>query len=119
MNISIDISYYPLKDEFIPHVKGFIQRLNTYKNIQQHLSDAIPKDTSKDTIREYFSGAMTDLIEILGKYDGSEKGLREIAEASSAFHLLMDRLIEDKPNKEELKNILIEKVMSSIKVKEC
>jgi len=33
MNISIDISYYPLKDEFIPPIKKFIQRLNSYDNI--------------------------------------------------------------------------------------
>lgn len=33
MNVSIDISYYPLKDEFIPPIKDFIDRLNTYSNI--------------------------------------------------------------------------------------
>ncbi len=33
MNVSIDISYYPLKDEFIPPIKDFIDRLNTYNNI--------------------------------------------------------------------------------------
>lgn len=29
MNTSVDISYYPLVDEFIPPIKGFIERLNT------------------------------------------------------------------------------------------
>lgn len=33
MNTSIDISYYPLKDEFKPSIKDFIQRLNKYQNI--------------------------------------------------------------------------------------
>lgn len=33
MNISVDISYYPLKDEFIPPIKDFIERLNKYSNL--------------------------------------------------------------------------------------
>ncbi len=33
MNISVDISYYPLKDEFIPPIKNFILRLNKFDNI--------------------------------------------------------------------------------------
>ncbi len=33
MNISVDISYYPLKEEFIPPIKNFIGRLNAYDNI--------------------------------------------------------------------------------------
>jgi len=33
MNTSIDISYYPLVDEFIPPIKGFIKRLGSYKDI--------------------------------------------------------------------------------------
>ena len=33
MNISVDISYYPLKEEFIPPIKGFIERLNCYDSI--------------------------------------------------------------------------------------
>lgn len=33
MNTSVDISYYPLKEEFIPPIKSFIERLNKYKNI--------------------------------------------------------------------------------------
>jgi len=33
MKISVDISYYPLHDEFIPPIKGFIDRLNKYENI--------------------------------------------------------------------------------------
>ncbi|MDO8896022.1 MAG: hypothetical protein Q7V19_00115 [Bacteroidales bacterium] len=33
MNASIDISYYPLHDEYIPPIKDFIQRLNQHENI--------------------------------------------------------------------------------------
>ncbi|MEA3504029.1 MAG: hypothetical protein U9R32_02380 [Bacteroidota bacterium] len=33
MKVSIDISYYPLKVEYIPPIQGFIDRLNTYQDI--------------------------------------------------------------------------------------
>ena len=33
MNTSVDISYYPLNVEFIPHIKDFIFRLNQYDSI--------------------------------------------------------------------------------------
>lgn len=33
MNASVDISYYPLKEEFIPPIKEFIDRLNKYDNL--------------------------------------------------------------------------------------
>lgn len=33
MKTSIEISYYPLKEEFIPPIKNFIDRLNNYNNI--------------------------------------------------------------------------------------
>ncbi len=33
MNTSVEISYYPLKDEFIPHVLDFINRMKNYKNL--------------------------------------------------------------------------------------
>lgn len=34
MQTSVDISYYPLKDEFIPGILDFIARLNNYESIQ-------------------------------------------------------------------------------------
>jgi len=34
MNTSVDISYYPLKEEFIPHIKNFILRLNGYETLR-------------------------------------------------------------------------------------
>lgn len=34
MNTSVEISYYPLHDEFIPHIKDFIGRLKKHPNIK-------------------------------------------------------------------------------------
>ena len=34
MKVSVDISYYPLKVEYIPPIKDFIKRLNSYENIK-------------------------------------------------------------------------------------
>ncbi|PKP32965.1 MAG: hypothetical protein CVT99_02880 [Bacteroidetes bacterium HGW-Bacteroidetes-16] len=34
MNISVDISYYPLKEEFIPPIKHFIRRMNQYQTLE-------------------------------------------------------------------------------------
>jgi uncharacterized protein YqgV (UPF0045/DUF77 family) len=33
MKTSVDISYYPLNDEYIPPIKSFIDRLNNHKTI--------------------------------------------------------------------------------------
>lgn len=33
MKVSVDISYYPLLVEYVPYIKGFIERLNTHGNI--------------------------------------------------------------------------------------
>lgn len=33
MKTSVDISYYPINDEFIPHVLDFIDRISRYDNI--------------------------------------------------------------------------------------
>ena len=33
MNISVDISYYPLNQEFIPPIQNFIDRINTYPGL--------------------------------------------------------------------------------------
>lgn len=33
MQTSVEISYYPLYEEFIPHIKDFIDRLNQNKKI--------------------------------------------------------------------------------------
>ncbi len=34
MKVSVEMSYYPLHDEFIPPIKSFIDRLNEYGNIR-------------------------------------------------------------------------------------
>ena len=34
MNTSVEISYYPLNVEYIPPIKDFIRRLNTYPEIK-------------------------------------------------------------------------------------
>nr|NQU90222.1 hypothetical protein [Bacteroidota bacterium] len=34
MKISVEVSYYPLNEQFIPHIKDFIARLNSYGNLK-------------------------------------------------------------------------------------
>ncbi len=34
MKISVEISYYPLKVDYIPHIKSFIQRLKSYDELE-------------------------------------------------------------------------------------
>ncbi|HNW99675.1 MAG TPA: YkoF family thiamine/hydroxymethylpyrimidine-binding protein [Bacteroidales bacterium] len=33
MKASVEISYYPLNQEFIPHIKDFIDRINKYPEL--------------------------------------------------------------------------------------
>jgi len=33
MKISVEISYYPLQNEFVPAITGFIDRINTYPEL--------------------------------------------------------------------------------------
>ena len=33
MKISVEISYYPLHDEFVPHILDFIERLNQHPEL--------------------------------------------------------------------------------------
>ncbi len=33
MKTSVEISYYPLNEEYIPPIKGFIERINTHKGL--------------------------------------------------------------------------------------
>ncbi|MEJ2595841.1 MAG: hypothetical protein P8100_12125 [bacterium] len=57
MNTSVEISYYPLEVEFIPHIKDFIQRLNTYGNIRVRTNG----------MSTQVFGAYFDVMEILTK----------------------------------------------------
>lgn len=34
MKITVEISMYPLSKDFIPHIAAFIERLNTYSELQ-------------------------------------------------------------------------------------
>jgi len=34
MNASVEISYYPLNVEYIPPIKGFIERMNGYEELR-------------------------------------------------------------------------------------
>ena len=34
MKVTIDISMYPNKENFIPPIKGFIEKINTYDSIK-------------------------------------------------------------------------------------
>lgn len=34
MNISVEVSYYPLKVEYIPPIKDFIARMNRHDNLK-------------------------------------------------------------------------------------
>ena len=33
MKTSVEISYYPLSEEYIPPIRGFIDRINTYEGL--------------------------------------------------------------------------------------
>lgn len=34
MNISVEISYYPLRVEYIPHIKDFIHRIKSHEALE-------------------------------------------------------------------------------------
>ena len=38
MNTSVEISYYPLNVEYIPPIKGFIERMNKYEKLRVRTS---------------------------------------------------------------------------------
>lgn len=57
MNVktSIEISYYPLKEEYIAPIQGFIDRLKSYDSIRVHVNTM-----STQVFGEYFE--MMDII---------------------------------------------------------
>ncbi|MBE9480523.1 MAG: hypothetical protein IMY69_02385 [Bacteroidetes bacterium] len=59
MNTSVEISYYPLKDEFIPPIKDFINRIKNYKNLK-----VITNGMSTQVFGKYFDvmNALTEEI---------------------------------------------------------
>ena len=60
MKTSVEISYYPLNEEFIPPIKNFIDRINTYPNLVVRTSTM-----STQIFGEYkdVMGALTNEIE--------------------------------------------------------
>jgi len=64
MTISVDVSYYPLKEEFIPHVVDFINRLNENKNIQVQTNGM-----STQVLGEYFEVMNTLTREIYASFE--------------------------------------------------
>ncbi len=50
MKVSVEVSYYPLKVEYIPPIKDFIQRLNKYDEIEVHTNNM-----STQVFGEYFT----------------------------------------------------------------
>jgi len=65
MNTSVEISYYPLHNEFIPPIKDFIGRLNNYDNITVQTSGM-----STQVFGKYF-----EVMEILTKEIHNSFGL--------------------------------------------
>ena len=57
MRTAIEISLYPLDSDFIPPIKAFIERLNTYPEIQ----------VVTNAMSTQISGEHQRLFEILGK----------------------------------------------------
>lgn len=57
MNVSVEISYYPLNEEYIPPIKGFIERLNSHAEIKTKTNGM-----STQVFGEYF-----DVMDILTK----------------------------------------------------
>ncbi|HWK76019.1 MAG TPA: YkoF family thiamine/hydroxymethylpyrimidine-binding protein [Povalibacter sp.] len=57
MRTAIEISLYPLDADFIPSIKGFIDRLNTYPELQ----------VTTNAMSTQVAGEHQRLFEILGK----------------------------------------------------
>lgn len=57
MKISVEVSYYPLKVEYIPPIKDFIARLNEYENLKVETNNM-----STQVFGEYF-----EVMEVLTK----------------------------------------------------
>jgi uncharacterized protein YqgV (UPF0045/DUF77 family) len=59
MKISVEVSYYPLKVEYIPPIKDFIARMNQYENLKVQTNNM-----STQVFGEYFEvmDALTEEI---------------------------------------------------------
>ena len=61
MKCSVELSYYPLVDDFKPHVKAFIAELQKYDRLKVD-----PGSISTRVFGEY-TEVMTALTEVMGK----------------------------------------------------
>lgn len=57
MQVMVEISLYPLANDFIPAIKSFIDRLNTYDVL----------DVSTNATSTHVTGEYQDVISILGQ----------------------------------------------------
>jgi len=64
MRVSVEVTYYPLNSEFIPPIKNFIERINTYKNIKTKTNGM-----STQVFGEYFEVMQILTNEILKSFE--------------------------------------------------
>lgn len=67
MNLSVEISKYPLNENFIPPIKSFIDRLNAYENIK-----VITSTMSTQVFGEY--DAVMDMLRTEMRYSYEHYG---------------------------------------------
>lgn len=70
MQVAVDISLYPLADDFLPPIKAVIERLNKYKSIEVQTN---PMSTQ---IRGEYDDVMTALSEAMREtFENTQKAV--------------------------------------------
>ncbi len=64
IQVSIDISMYPNKEDFIPPIKGFIKKINAYKNLK---ITTFPTSTVVQGEYDYAMNSVKDTILVCQK----------------------------------------------------
>ena len=64
MKVSVDVSYYPLNQSFIPPIKNFIERMNGYENLKVETNNM-----STQVFGEYFEVMEALTAEIHKSFD--------------------------------------------------
>ena len=62
MNVTIDISMYPSKEDFIPPIKGFIEKINCYEDLK------ITTFPTSTLVQGEYNHAMNAVQETIAKY---------------------------------------------------
>lgn len=62
MNVTIDISMYPNKEDFIPPIKGFIEKINCYEDLK------ITTFPTSTLVQGEYNHAMNAVQETIAKY---------------------------------------------------